>query len=145
MKKLDNSKKIFIGIILLVVLMAGFGFAYKSFVVTPSSTNTTVASNHNLNKITFDVVVGENVVNSYEIETDKPYLGEALSSFSDIELDGTTSEYGLFVTEINGIKADDSKKEWWAFKKDGEMLQTGVDSTPIENGAKYEAVLTVGY
>ena len=80
---------------------------------------------------------------TFTITTDAEYLRGALESINLIA--GSESEYGLFVTTVNGVTADDSKQQWWCFTKDGEMLQTGVDSTPIANGEHYEITLTEGY
>ena len=55
------------------------------------------------------------------------------------------SQYGLFVTTVDGESADSAKQEWWCFSKNGEMLSTGVDDTPIADGESYEITLTVGY
>ena len=79
----------------------------------------------------------------YTIQTDEEYLRGALESIDLIE--GSESEYGLFVTTVDGVTADDSKQQWWCFTKGGEMLNTGVDSTPIADGDTFEITLTEGY
>ena len=43
------------------------------------------------------------------------------------------------------MTVDDSKQEWWSFTKDGQMLETGVDTTPIADGDHFEITLTAGY
>lgn len=58
---------------------------------------------------------------------------------------GEESQYGLFVTEVNGIRADESKEEWWCFTQGGEQLLTGVDSTAIHDGDHFEITLKTGY
>ena len=60
-------------------------------------------------------------------------------------IEGDESEYGLFVTTVNGVAADDSKQEWWCFTKGGEEMMTGVDTTPIADGDAFEITLTEGY
>ena len=80
---------------------------------------------------------------AFTIETDAEYLRGALESIDLIE--GSESEYGLFVTAVNGIAADDSKQEWWCFTKGGEEMMTGVDTTPIADGDAFEITLTEGY
>ena len=54
---------------------------------------------------------------------------------------GEDSQYGLFVTEVNGVIADDSQQQWWCFTKDGATLNTGVDSTPVADGDHFEITL----
>ena len=70
-------------------------------------------------------------------------VGAALLSAGLIE--GSESEYGLFVTKVDGIEADSANEEWWCLTKGGETVMTGVDSTPVADGDKFEFTLTVGY
>ena len=58
---------------------------------------------------------------------------------------GDESEYGLFVTVVDGETADSEQQQWWCFTKGGEMLMTGVDDTPIADGEQYEITLTIGW
>ncbi len=77
------------------------------------------------------------------ITTDEEYLRGALEQENLIA--GTESQYGLFVTTVNGRTAEDAQQEWWCFTKDGATLETGVDTTPIADGDHYEITLTNGY
>lgn len=77
------------------------------------------------------------------VSTDEQYLRGALENEQLIS--GDESQYGLFVTTVDGETADSSNQEWWCFTKGGEMLSTGVDDTPIADGESYEITLTVGY
>ena len=92
--------------------------------------------------ITVEVVLPDGSTET-AITTDEAYLGGALEQEGMIA--GEESEYGLFVTAVNGVAADDSKEQWWCFTKDGESLATGVDSTSIADGEHYEITLTEGY
>ena len=75
------------------------------------------------------------------MHTDAEMLGSALSAFNLIE--GDASEYGLYVKKVNGIKADYNEGGWWwMLTQNGEMLMTGVDSTPIQDGETYEFTRT---
>lgn len=89
------------------------------------------------------VVLADGSETDTSIQTDEEYLRGALEQEKMIE--GTESSYGLFVTTVNGVAADDSKQEWWCFTKDGATLETGVDTTPIADGDHYEITLTTGY
>lgn len=75
-------------------------------------------------------------VTVFEIHTDKETVGEAL-----IELDlikGEDGEFGLYVKDVNGIRADyDKDGKYWAFYIDGEYAMTGVEKTPVEEGKAY--------
>ena len=93
--------------------------------------------------ISVQVVLLDGESSDYTIQTDEEYLRGALESIDLIE--GSESEYGLFVTTVNGVTVDDSKQQWWCFTQDGEMLMTGVDTTPIADGDHFEITLTEGY
>ena len=84
----------------------------------------------------------DGTVTKFQINTDATTVGEALLALELIA--GSESEYGLYVTTVNGITADwDTEKAYWAFYIDGEYAQTGVDATEIIAGTTYELVKTV--
>ena len=58
---------------------------------------------------------------------------------------GEETEYGLFVKTVDGYTVNDANQEWWCFTRGGEMLNTGVDTTPVADGDHFEITLTVGY
>ena len=88
-------------------------------------------------------LVYDDVDTTVTLHTDADYLRGALEEKQLIA--GEESAYGLFVKTVNGRTVDDAKQEWWCFTKGGETLMTGVDSTPIADGEKFEITLTVGY
>ena len=92
--------------------------------------------------ITF-VINGKDASRSVEIHTDREYLGEALADEKLVE--GTESEYGLYVTTVDGETADESKQEWWGYSVNGEFAELGVDSQPVADGDVYDFVLNVGW
>ena len=78
---------------------------------------------------------------TFTINTDKETLGDALSEHSLIS--GEKGPYGLYVKVVNGMTADYAvNKGYWSFSKDGEYLQSGVDSTAISHGDHYEITYT---
>ena len=90
----------------------------------------------------FDVLDVDGTITKYMIHTDATTVGEALVALELIA--GDESDYGLYVTSVNGITADwDAEKSYWAFYIDGEYAQTGVDSTEIIAGSTYSFVKTV--
>ena len=80
---------------------------------------------------------------SYTIVTDAEYLRGALEQEDLIE--GTESEYGLYVLTVDGETADESKQEWWGYSVNGEFAELGVDSQPVADGDVYDFVLNVGW
>ena len=93
--------------------------------------------------ITVEVIGPDGTSQEFVIETDEEFLRGALEKENLIS--GDESEFGLFVKTVNGITANDANQEWWCFTKNGEMLMTGVDETPIADGDHFEITLTVGY
>ena len=92
-----------------------------------------------------DVVVvhGDGSEDTFQYQTDAEYLGDVLTENGLVE--GTESSYGLFITTVDGETADDSLQQWWCITREGEMLSTGADQTPIADGEQYELTLTEGY
>ncbi len=90
--------------------------------------------------ITLTVVHRDGAEKDFTIETAQDMLGAALLDEKLIE--GEDSQYGLFVTTVDGEAADAGKHEFWSLTAAGEMLNTGVDSTPIADGEKFELTLS---
>lgn len=90
--------------------------------------------------LTVQVAVEEKSV-TFTIHTDADTVGEALLERHLIA--GENSQYGMYVKSVNGIFADYAKtKTYWALKKDGADLSTGVDGETIDENAVYELVYT---
>lgn len=84
-------------------------------------------------------VKGSGGTKTFTYETDKSTVGAALLEEGLIE--GEEGQYGLYVKTVDGETADwDTDGTYWAFYVNGEYAMTGVDSTPIEEGATYEFV-----
>jgi len=92
--------------------------------------------------ITVDIVTADGTTTK-TITTDAEFLRGALEQEKLIA--GDESQYGLFVKTVNGVTINEANQEWWCFTKGGEALFSGVDTTPIADGDKFEITLTVGY
>ncbi len=128
----NNKSKIAITVVLILVLILSL-CVYLKF-----KPQTTDGTKH----ITFTVVT-ESESKEFDIETTAQYLSTALEENGLLE--GYEGDYGLFVTAVNSVVANSENEEWWCFTKGGEIVMTGVDSTPISDGDKFEATLKVGY
>ena len=85
---------------------------------------------------TFEVVDKDGNVTTFDITTDKATVGEALLEEGLIA--GEAGQYGLYVTEVNGIVADyNVDQTYWAFYVDGAYASSGVDTTDVADGATY--------
>lgn len=135
MEKTKKSQKpVIIAAIVFVVLLAAALVAWK--MTAPKGTEGAKA-------YTFTVVDAEGEEIVHKLTTDEEMLGDAL--MNEGLLEGEEGEYGLYVKSVGGITADESNQEWWCLTKGGEAVMTGVDSTPVEDGAAYEFTLTVGW
>lgn len=129
-----NKKVIVISLIVLAALIAIFAAVYFLVINPPVSGDKT---------ITVEIIHGDQTKKTMEINTDAEFLRQALEEKDLIE--GTESDYGLFVLTVDGETVDDTNQEWWCFTQSGETVMTGVDMTPIEDGDQFEITLTVGY
>ena len=129
-----KNKKILFGVIALAVVVALLLGAY--FIWKPKGTE-------GGKTLSVTVIANDETKNEYTIKTEEKFLRGALEEKELVE--GSESEYGLFIKTVDGITADDSKEEWWCVTKSGEQVTTGVDSTPIEDGDSFELTLKVGY
>lgn len=85
---------------------------------------------------TFEVVDKDGNTETFSITTDKATVGEALLAEGLIA--GEDGQYGLYVTEVNGIVADyNVDQTYWAFYADGAYANSGVDTTDVVDGAAY--------
>ena len=86
---------------------------------------------------TLEVVDADGKSIKATIKTDAKTVGEALLDLGII--DGEDSDFGLYVTTVNGVTLDYNKDgRYWAFYIDGEYAMTGVDSTDIVDGTAYK-------
>ena len=128
-----KNKKTLIALIVLVVLVIGTFAVWKVNAPQGQTGDKTILVS----------VVVDTETSDFVIETDAEFLRGALEQAGLVE--GTESEYGLYVTTVNGITADESQQQWWCFTRGGGTLETGVDTTPIADGEHYEITLTTGW
>ena len=134
-QKKQNSKKIWIGVIVLIALIAVFAGVYLKFSEKPTQGAKT---------LTIEVVDKEAVVTSYEVHTDAEFLRQAMEETEGLTFEGTESEYGLMINTVNGVTADyNVDGSYWAFFVNGEYCNYGVDSQPVNDGETYTIAYTV--
>ncbi len=133
---MTRSKKNFLRIAALLTLIAVMAFTFIS--CGKDEEGTTGAEI----KITVEVVDKDGNSKEHEIKTEKTTLADALLEAKLVE--GTTDEYGLYITTVDGMVADyNVDQSYWAISKNGEMLMTGASSTNIADGEHYELTYTV--
>ena len=93
--------------------------------------------------VTVQVVHSDGASRDFTLETEEACLGPALIAGGVVE--DNQGPYGLYILTADGETAEESAQEWWKLTKGGEMVNTGVDATPIADGDAFELTLTVGY
>lgn len=133
MKKVMNSKVLLSVISLVLVAAMALTFA------ACGNDDGTVGEGEK--SFVFTVVDKDGTESTFNIKTNAANVGDALVENELIS--GTTSEYGLMVDTVNGVKYDyTADGYYWAFYIDGEYAMSGVDSTEITDGATYSFVAT---
>lgn len=128
---MKKNAKILGALAVAVIVLLGVWFFLKPSGVTGSK------------ELDVQVVYADAGSKDFHISTDAAYLGEALKEAELIE--GEDGPYGVFITAVDGVTADDSLQQWWCVTKGGESVTTGVDTTPIEDGDHFELTLKTGY
>lgn len=91
----------------------------------------------------FNVTFSNGETASYAIHTDAETVGEALTGLELI--DGELAGYGMYVKTVCGETLDwDADGMYWAFYENGAYAETGVDTTPVTDGATYAFTATKG-
>ena len=139
MKKQKSFKiELIVSVLIILLAIGGVFLARGGF---SNNKNTTQAGQNN---------VEVNVVNekedydkTYSFETEEKTLGDLLDKEKLVEYQN--SDYGRYITGVDGMKADDSKQLWWSVEVNGESSQTGVDGIEIKDGDKYTLRMMEGY
>lgn len=129
-----NGKKVIISVIVLVVLLAVALIAY--FAMKPKADTGTKT-------ISITVVDDQKAEKAYTVKTDAQYLRQAMDEADGLTFSGSTSDFGLVVDTINGVRADyTADKAYWAFYVNGEYCNYGVDQQPVADGDQFKIEYT---
>ncbi|MBD5481119.1 MAG: DUF4430 domain-containing protein [Lachnospiraceae bacterium] len=95
-------------------------------------------------KITVEVVNDQGETKSYQSSTDAEMLYDALLEIDGLTLDGYESDYGYYITGVNGLTADfDADGAYWSLYVNGEYGSYGVESQPVADGDTYRLAYEV--
>lgn len=138
METKSNTKKILTGLIIALVLaVIGviMGFIYNSTREETVDGDKTITLQ----------VMSERDSYSFEQEykTDEQYLGDFLEHENIIGFDKT--EYGRFITSVQGYEASNDDQSWWSVYVNGESAVTGADEVILEDGSVYLLELKIGW
>lgn len=129
-----KNKSILVGVAILLVVVIAALVVYN--VTRPQAQAGTKT-------ITVTVVHKDESQKEFKITTTSENLRGALDQENLVQ--GSESDYGLFIETVDGETADSANQEWWAVTKDGVMTETGVEGVMIADGEHYELTLTVGW
>ena len=86
----------------------------------------------------------QEAVKKYEVNTDAEYLSgvmDELKAKGDFTYEASVSEYGMFITSINGLAADYEKDQaYWAIYVNGDYGQYVADQQPVTDKDTYSFV-----
>ncbi|MCF0131707.1 MAG: DUF4430 domain-containing protein [Pseudobutyrivibrio sp.] len=134
MTEKKNNKKVVLAAIIVAVIALAMLLTYK--VAAPKATAGT-------KNVTLEVVDNNGEATSYEVCTDAEYLIDIFDEIEGLTVDGTTSEYGLYITTVNGVLADyNADGAYWSILVNDEYGQYGADQQPVADGDKYGLVYT---
>ena len=121
-----RKRGLVIGLVVLVVAVAAMAIVY--FATRPQPQQGSKA-------ITVSVVDDTGAQTDYSLRTDAEYLRQALEELEGLTIEGTEDSYGLYVTAVNGLRADyEADGAYWSFYVNGEYCMEGVDTQPVADG-----------
>ena len=133
---MENKKKLgpILAVVIFAVLAAALALVWRFTRPAPAA-----GSKH----ITVEVIHKDESSKTFTYDTDAEYLGEVLAAEGLIQ--GDDSEFGLYVTTVDGETADyNVDQSWWAlYDANGDLTPTGVDSTPVYDGDAFTWAYTV--
>ena len=130
-----SSKKVILGVIGVVILVAVMALVYVKFSAKP------VEGSKNITITVIDSTQKETV---YELKTDAEFLSQAMKEAEGLEFGADEGPYGLSVHTVNGERADyNLDGAYWGFNVNGTYCNYGVDSQPVMDGDAFEIVYTL--
>lgn len=129
---MEKTKKSFYRIFILALVILAIFAGYFFYQTKLLSTKKSIAQQ------TFTVyfkVAGQKDFIKQEIVTGKTAL-DLTKEKANIKTKGEGTN--AYITEINGIAAQVSKKEYWAFYVNGKMAEVGAGSYKLKEGDKIE-------
>lgn len=129
-----TNKKVFLGVGILVVLIAVLAIVYHVFGAKPVAGSKT---------ITIEVVNKAQESEIYELETDAEFLRQAMEEAEGLTFSGAEGEFGLMVDTVNGERADYTLDgAYWSFTVNEEYCNYGIDTQPVLDGDAFGIIYT---
>ena len=121
-------------VVVLALLVVGMGMLYQKYRPQPVE-----GDKH----ITVTVVHKDGSQKEFTYDTNEEFLGTVLQAQGLIQ--GEAGPYGLMISTVDGELADwNVDQGYWALYIGEDYATTGIDTTPITDGASYSLVYTIG-
>lgn len=134
--KQGKVRKIVIGILILIVVVAGLLFAYNAFKPAASKGAKTV---------TIAVVDNNKQETEYTVHTDAETLKQVMDEADGLTYTGDDSDYGLMITTVNGVTVDfNVDGAYWAFYVNNEYCNYGIKEQPVNDKDEFKIEYTTG-
>ena len=136
-----NKKTIIALIVFVAVLALVVGIYFATRPKTEPKTDTTEGTAVGTT-FTLIVVHGDNSEKTFTITSEKPYLSGALIDEGIITDEGL--ETGMYFTVDGETSSWEENQSYWAFYIGDAYANYGMNDAPIEEGAVYKLVYTIG-
>ena len=134
---METAKKNYGPVIALVALIAMIALMAAAWFLTRPETS------KGTKELTVEVVHGDGSSREFTLTTDAEFLGEALLESEELDVQGRTSHFGLYILKVDGEEASETgDRTYWAISLNGEELTVGADGQPVTDGEHYELTLT---
>ncbi len=89
--------------------------------------------------IVIEVLDPDGKTKSYSGRTDAEYLSGAMDDFSAVGFtyEASNGDWGLYITTVDGMTADEADSAYWAIYVNGEYGMYGADQQPVTDGDTY--------
>ena len=131
---MSKTKKLIIGIVALALAVTCAVLLYIKFGPKPEKGT----------KAYVLEVTDDSGSKKYEGKTDAEVLSQLMDQLQetkDFTYAGSDSDYGLFITAVNGVEASDADQTYWAIYVNGEYGMYGADSQPVSDGDNFTLAL----
>jgi len=115
-------------------MMLSILFTLTACGTTSNNAGTTGENAKNIEVVVYDST-GTKIYDNAAV-TDSDKLLDALKGIQNLTIVTEDSQYGAFITSINGIAQDDS--HFWNYYVNGEYANVGVSTYEIQNNDKFE-------
>ena len=132
---MKKQNKIIIAVVAIVAVIACLIAVYVC-----NKPATTTGAKH----VSIEVIDDEGNSTVYEANTDAEYLSEVFEEIDELSVEGSTSEYGLYIETVNGVTADyTANSAYWSIMVNGDYGMYGADSQPVTDGDAYQLIYTI--